>query len=277
MSWESLVKYSEGIIVTTACMASLFARLLISEEIDKCNSEIDKFHKQFGKDFFLEIHNHNIDEEIIIRNHFRNYGREKGIKVIAGTDCHYTLKEDKEIHNIYKQLSYNTVGKSDDDAFNGDGYHLLSYNEMLERFDIEEIENTNIIAEMCNVEIKHNEYHLPKFDTNGVDKYEYLKDMAYKGLERIGKSDNKEYIDRLESELEVIHLSKLEDYFLITADYIKWAENNNIMIGFGRGSASGGILSYLTGITKVDPIKHNLSFARMLNRGRLLQYNLDAT
>jgi DNA polymerase-3 subunit alpha len=182
-------------------------------------------------------------------------------------------KSDRQIHNIYKQLSYGSVGKSDDDAFEGEGYHLLDFDEFGELFTNEEAEYTLEIADKCNISIKHNEHHLPKFDTGGVPPYEYIKDLAYKGLKRIGKDTNKEYIDRLEYELNIIHLGGLEDYFLINSEVVNWCKNNNILVGPGRGSGAGSILGYCLGITTVDPIEYNLIFSRMLNAGRLMLFD----
>ena len=273
VTWESLFNYREGVLVTSACMASIFAQNLINGNTDECNTEIDKFKSVFGENFYLELHNHGIPEEVIIRDHFRNYGRENNIKTIAGTDAHMCRIEDLDTHKIFKQLAYGSVGKEADAGFDGDGYHLLSYDEMLSRFNKTEIDTTLEIADKCNVSIKHNEYHLPKFNTNGVDKYDYIKDLAYKGLKRIGKDTDQPYIDRLEYELGIVHMGKLEDYFLITADIIKWCKDSNVAVGPGRGSSGSSLLCYCIGITQLDPLQYNLQFSRMLNSGRLLQMN----
>lgn len=274
VSFESLNQYKEGIIVSSACLQGLPQQLLIAGEIDKCNSVIDKFHRMFGESYYLELHNHGVPEEEIVRNHFRNYGREKGIKVIAATDCHMVNISDRPIHNILKAISYNSIGKANDDAFDGDGYHLMSYEEMLERFNKEEIDNTNEIADKCDVSFDFIGYHLPKFPIPVEDKdsYEYLKDLCYKGLKEKSLEDKKEYVDRLEYELNMLHMADLENYILIVADYCNWCKENNIIVGPGRGSFAGSLISFLTGITKVDPLKYNLMFQRAVNTGRILQY-----
>lgn len=275
IDFELIKKYRDGIIASTACMAGYAQQLLLNGEVDACNAELDRFHSLFGDDFYLEIHNHNIPEEAVIRDHFRSYGREKGVKCIYGNDSHYILKQDKEIHNIFKQIAYNSVGMSSDDAFSGDGYWIMSRDELLERFTQDEIDNTQEIADKCNIGFKFTKYYLPQFDIpeKGKDAHEYLRDMCWDSLKRRGFADNKVYVDRLNYELGMLHMADLENYLLIVADYCSWARNNDIPVGPGRGSMGGSIVSWLTGITEVDPIHYGLLFGRAINVGRSLQYD----
>jgi DNA polymerase-3 subunit alpha len=269
---ELLFNNSEGIIVTSACMGGPISRAILDNDIDLAISRTKDFMKHFKDDFYLEVHNHGIEDETLSMNQIRNIANDLNCKIIAGTDAHMTLESDREIHNIYKQLSYGQVGKTNDDAFEGNGYHILSYEEMTQLFNQNEIDTTLEIADKCNISIKHNEYHLPKFDTGGMPVYEYIKDLAYKGLTRINKANDKEYIDRLEYELSIIHMGGLEDYFLIVSDIAGWCRKNDVPIGPGRGSSSGALLCFCLGITNIDPIKYGLQFGRMLNAGRLMQY-----
>jgi DNA polymerase-3 subunit alpha len=269
---ELLFNNSEGLIVASACMQGPFSRMFIDGDEDGSISSIKEFSEHFGDDFYLEVHNHGIEDETRAREFIRSTASDLKIKCIGSTDVHMVNKSDRQIHNIYKQLSYGSVGKSDDDAFEGEGYHLLDYEEYGELFTEDEAYNTLEIADKCNISIKHSEYHLPKFDTGGVLSYEYIKDLSYKGLKRIGKDGNKEYIDRLEYELNIIHLGGLEDYFLINSEIVNWCNENDILVGPGRGSGAGSLLGYCLGITTVDPITYNLIFSRMLNAGRLMQY-----
>lgn len=275
-----LSQFSEDIICTTACMSSLPARLLLNGQVDACNAELDMLHKMFGSDFYLEVHDHGItengvDPEQIIRDHYRNYGREKGIKVVPGTDVHFGRAEDKTFHNIFKQISYNSVGRGDDDGFSGSGYHIHSLAEMQAKFLQEEIDNTNEIAEKCSLDFKFTGYHLPKFDIPSRDKdaYEYLKDMCWAELKNKGLDKDQKYVDRLNYELRMLHLADLENYLLIVADYCQYCKNNGIPVGPGRGSMGGSIVSWLTNITEVDPLKYDLLFGRAINPGRSLQYD----
>jgi len=274
VNFEILKRYKDDIIVSTGCMQGIFQQLVLAGEIDKANQKIDEFYDLFRNDFYLEVHNHNIAEEVIIKDHFRNYGREKGIKIIAGTDVHMVNKSDKDIHTIFKQIAYNSVGKSDD-GFDGNGYHLLSYDEMLERFEEEEIHNTNEIADKCNIKFDFTGYYLPKYEVENSDKdvYEHLREVCYTSLDAKGLRGNQLYIDKLEHELNMLHMADLENYLLIVSDYCNWAKNNDIPVGPGRGSMGGSIVSWLTGITEVDPVKYGLLFSRAINVGRSLQYD----
>lgn len=267
-----LFNNSEGLIITAACMAGPFQQMLLADEKDQSILEIKSFIEHFNDDFYLEVHQHGIPEEEPIRDFFREMADELKCGIIGGVDSHYLNAEDKVIHNIFKQLAYNTVGKGNDDGFDGSGYHLFSPDEYGRTFTQREADYTLEIADKCNVTIDHNEYHLPKFNTSGEDTYEYIKRLSYDGLKRIGKDTNKEYIDRLEYELSIIHMGRLEDYFLIVSDTAVWCKDNDVAIGPGRGSSAGSLLCYCLGITQIDPIPYNLMFGRMLNAGRLMQY-----
>lgn len=272
---EILNRYKEGLVISSACCFSKFGQELVNGNVDSCNREIDSFKEMFGDDFYLEIMEHGIEEEYVIRDHYRQYGRDNGIKVISTTDSHYLNNSDKTFHNIFKQLAYGSVGKGNDDGFNGTGYHIWTEAEMLEKFYREELDNTNEIADKCNVNFKFTGYYLPKFNIPEPDKdpYEFLRDMCYRGLKEKGLDVKKEYVDRLEFELNVFHTSDLENYILIVADYMQWCKKNNIYVSPGRGSMAGALVCYLTDITKVDPLEYNLMLSRAVNPGRSLQYD----
>jgi DNA polymerase-3 subunit alpha len=182
-------------------------------------------------------------------------------------------KEDKEFHNLFKQLAYNTVGRHEDD-FPGTGYHLWTAAEMAEKFTATEIANTNEIASKCSTKFEFHKYHLPKFETPAnSDAYEYLYHLSMIGMVNRGLVGNKEYEQRLEYEMQQLHLTELEDYFLIVSDYVKWCKLSGIPVGTARGSGGGSLVAWLVGITEVDPLKYDLLFARAINPGRALQYD----
>lgn len=272
IDFNLLSKHKDDIIISTACLASKPAQLIMNEEYDKANEEIDRLHKLFGDDFYLEVHDHGIPEEELVRDHYRTYGRDNNIKIVAGTDTHYVLKEDKEIHNIFKQIAYNSVGNSDDDAFPGSGYYLWSYEEFQEKFNQDEIDNTVELTDKCNVEFNFDGYRLPEFKlpVDDKDTYEYIRELCYNSLKAKGLIENKTYIDRLEYELNMLHLADLENYLLIVSDYMSWCKKNNIYTSPGRGSMAGSIVSWLLQITEVDPLKYDLLFSRAVNVGRCL-------
>lgn len=270
---ELLFNNSDGLIVTAACMQGPFQQLLLSGDKDASLNEIKSFISKFKDDFYLEVHNHNIPEEMPIMEFFREVANDLKCGIIGATDVHFLNKEDKEIHNIFKQLAYGSVGKASDDGFDGTGYHILDFDEYGKLFTKQEADYTLEIADKCNVSIKHNEYHLPKYNTNGKNTFEYIRDLAYDGLKRINKSDSNEYKSRLDYELSIIHMGGLEDYFLIVADIMNWCKTNDVPYGPGRGSSAGSLLCYCLGITTIDPIRYDLMFSRMLNPGRLLKYD----
>lgn len=272
ISKQLLFDNSEGLIVCSACCFGHIQQLVLAGEKDQALEEIKSFVKHFGDDYYLEVHDHELEEEAPIREFFRQVSEDINCNIVAGTDAHYLLSSDKPIHNVFKQLAYGSVGTASDDGFNGTGYHIWTPEEMHVKFTQKEIDATCEIAEKCNISITHDRYHLPIFDTGGRNKYEFIKEYAYAGLVRLGLSTDKIYVDRLEYELSIIHMGQLEDYFLIVSDYINWCKNNDVITGTARGSSAGSLLAYCLGITGINPIKHKLIFGRMINKGRLLQY-----
>jgi DNA polymerase-3 subunit alpha len=273
IDWASLEKFKDGLICSAACVFGLPQQLYLNNQVDEAIAVIKRFKKMFGEDYYLEIADHNLEDEFKIKDWFRNIGQELDIKVIPTTDSHYLNPDEKEFHNIFKQLAYNSVGK-DNDGFDGKDYHVWSLAEMKAKFTDEEIANTLEVADKCNVKFDFSGYNLPEATLeDGLDKYEYLYKLSNEGMKRLGFDKDPVYIDRLEFEMTQIHLMDLEDYFLVVSDYIQWCRNNNIPTGPGRGSAAGCLVSYLIGITTIDPIKYGLMFARALNSGRALQYD----
>lgn len=270
-----LAEHHEGLIVTTACCFGMAAQHVINGRIDDAVAEIEALRSIFGEDFYLEVADHDIPDEVIVKDFFRNYGQENNIKVICATDTHYLNDGDKVIHNIFKQLAYGSVGTDNDDAFMGKDFHVWTPDEVALKFTQDEIDNTLEIASKCDVTITHNEYHLPIFDLpkEHSNPYEYIGELAWAGLKRIGKYDNVEYQERMRYELNILHLADLENYFLIVRDYVVWCKEAGIPVGPGRGSMGSSLVGYCIGITGVDPIEYKLIFARGINAGRLLQYD----
>lgn len=269
-----LNQYKEGLICSTACAFSYPAQLIVNNELDLANEHINTLHKMFKDDFYLEIMEHGFEDEVIVKNYYRNYGQENKIKVICTSDIHFLEKTDKEFHGIFKNISYSSGGDKDS-SFGGDGYHLHTFEEMKDKFLISELNNTLEIADKCDISFKFTNYKIPKFDIpeKNLDKFEYLSKLCMDGLKRLGKQDDKAYIDRLNLELNEVHLSDLEDYILVVADYCNWCKKNNIAVGPGRGSVGNSIVAILTGISEVDSVKYNLVYSRFLNSGRVLKFD----
>ena len=195
--------------------------------------------------------------------------KELGIPMVVTNDSHYINAEDAEAHDILLCIQTGKIVTDEDRMrYEGGQFYLKSPDEMEALFPYakEALENTNKIAERCNVEIVFGEQKVPKFDVpEGYDAFSYLKELCEKGLEKRYSPVTDELKERLSYELNTIKNMGYVDYFLIVSDFIKYAKDNDIPVGPGRGSAAGSIVSYCLEITNIDPIKFNLLFERFLN------------
>lgn len=229
--------------------------------------------------FYLELQDHGIPEQKTVNQGLMRMSQETGIPLVATNDVHYTLESDAQAHDIL--LCIQTQKKVADEnrmRYEGGQYYLKSPEQMYELFPYatEALENTQKIAERCNVTIEFGEYKLPKYDVpSGYSALDYLKKLCVEGLERRFTNPSQELRERLEFEIETIRSMGFVDYFLIVWDFIKFARDHEIMVGPGRGSAAGSIVSYSLGITNIDPIKYNLLFERFLNPERLTMPDID--
>lgn len=280
IDWELLEKYHEGLIALSACLAGPVARNFLRVGYDRAKEEALKYAKLFGEDnLYLELQDHGMAEQQDTNNALIKIHKETGLPLVCTNDLHYINKEDAEAHDIL--LCIQTGSKlSDEDRmrYEGGQFYLKSADEMYELFPYakEACENTNIIAERCNVEFEFHNYKLPKFPVpQGFSSYEYLKKLCIEGLENRYGSEYKKHINRLEYELDIINSMGFVDYFLIVWDFIKFAKDNDIVVGPGRGSAAGSIVAYSLRITDIDPIKYNLIFERFLNPERVSMPDID--
>lgn len=283
---EFLKNNSQGIIALSACLSGEVQAHVKNGNIKKAK-EAALFYKDTFKDgFYLEIQNHGIKEQVFVNDKIVEMSKELHIPLVATNDVHYINKEDAKAHDILLCIQ---TGKTVDDEnrmrYPSGEFYLKSPEEMYEMFSYvpEAIENTNKIAEECNYDYEFHKSKLPRFPLDeGIDPYEYLKELCYKGLrERYTNTDTsteegRTLVDRLEYELGVIKQMGYVDYFLIVWDFIRFARENNIMTGPGRGSAAGSIVAYTLGITKIDPIKYNLIFERFLNPDRVSMPDIDS-
>lgn len=280
VDYEVLEQYHEGVIALSACLAGIVASNLRKGFYEEAKKEALRLQEVFGENnFFLEIQDHGIPEQKTVNQGMLRLNRDTGIPLVATNDIHYTLASDEEPHDIL--LCIQTQKKVEDEnrmRYEGGQYYVKSPEEMEELFPYakEALENTNKIAERCNVEIVFGEYKLPSYDVpGGYSAWEYLQKLCNEGLEVRYPDPSDELRERLKYELETIHSMGFVDYFLITWDFIKYARDNGIMVGPGRGSAAGSIVSYTLGITNIDPIKYNLLFERFLNPERLTMPDID--
>lgn len=278
---ELLEKYHEGIICLTGCLAGEIPRLLISGEYEKAKETALWYKNIFGKNnYFLEIQNHGIEEEIRLIPEMNRLSQDTGIPLVATNDVHYVEKADAEVQKVLISIGTGrTVNDSSGIEFNSDDFYLKTEEEMRMLFSEyqQAVDNTEKIAKRCNVSFEYGQTKLPFFKIEGnPDHFQYFKEKCYEGLKkRYGANPDKIYTDRLEYELSVINKMGYVDYFLIVADYIAYAKKNGIPVGPGRGSGAGSIAAYCMDITGVDPIKYGLIFERFLNPERVSMPDLD--
>lgn len=278
---ELLEKYSDGLICLSACIAGEVASKLINHDYDGAKQTALKYSQIFGKDnYYIEIQNHGIREQIEILPQLYRLSKETGIPLAATNDSHYINKNDAETQNILMCIQLKkTIFEQNSLKFPTDEFYIKSTEEMAELFkDVPDaVTNTAKIAERCNVEFEFGVIRLPRFTAHGVnDNVKYFKQLCVAGLkEKYGSNVNENILDRLKYELKVIIEMGYTDYFLIVWDFIRYARENNIPVGPGRGSGAGSLCAYCIGITGIDPIKYNLLFERFLNPERVSMPDFD--
>lgn len=318
VDYEILKKYHEGLICLSACLAGEIPSALLKGNYDDARLKAENYINIFGHDnFFIEIQNHGLNEELRIHPDLLRLSKELGVPLAATNDCHYTLKEDSFAHDCLICLQNgNKVSDVKRMKYEKEKYYITSEEEMRDLFKFcpEAVDNTKIIADRCLAHLEFTrssygdliaaidsnkekgiiegdssyykdmvvkcEYHVPTFmPPQGFTNIEYIKKMTFDGLERkydLKNNENKDKItERANYELELIIKMGFVDYFLIVADYIRFAKENDIPVGPGRGSAVGSIVSYALDITDVDPIKFNLFFERFLNPERVSMPDID--
>ena len=277
---DLLVKYHEGLIALSACVGGELPQAVLNQDLEEAKKIIEFYIQTFGKDhYFIELQNHELPEEAAVRPILAALAEEYGVGLVATNDFHYTKKEDAPSQEIKLCISTgNTLEDSNRFRFSNNEFYCKSGEEMkkiLGSFP-GAIENTQKIAERCHVTLTFGEHKLPSFDVpEGETAAGYLQKLCEESLpERYPDFGEKEK-KRLAYELEVINQMGFADYFLIVMDFIRYAKNNGIPIGPGRGSAAGSIVSYLLHITEVDPLRFNLLFERFLNPERVSMPDID--
>ena len=278
---ELIEKHHEGIIALSGCLAGEIPRALSRGDYDAAKETALWYKSVFGDgNYFLEIQNHGIREQLDIIPDMLRLSKETGIPLVATNDAHYTNKEDSEVQQVLICIGTNHIlGEDTGLEFQTKEFYLKSEDEMLEAFESvpEAVNNTQIIAERCNVEFEFGNTKLPHFEVpNNMNHFDYFKNQCFYGLCQL-KGDNppEEYVKRLNYELEVINKMGYVDYFLIVSDFVKYAKSKSIPVGPGRGSGAGSLAAYTIGITGIDPIKYNLLFERFLNPERVSMPDFD--
>ena len=291
--FEVLEKYSEGIIVTSACPSSVLVKALENDEFAVAKKYIEWFKRVFNNDYYIEVMPHNPAE---INKQLIQLADEFSVEVVVTPDCHHSCAEQKEIQefklllnthvkidkehtyekskkkgNMMERLDY-LYGEDRQITFNKFDIHLLSYEEMKSAMEAQGIDRPDIYANTLKIAEKVGDYGIQE----GLDllpvQYKHpdkeLKELALEGLKERGHEGDQVYLDRLDEELKVIKDKKFGPYFLVVRNMITWAKKEGIMVGPGRGSAAGSLLCYVLRITDIDPIKHNLLFFRFINPER---------
>lgn len=281
---ELMRQHHEGIIATSGCISGEVCRFLLKNRYAEAKKAALEYEEIFGKgNFFLEIGmHHNVPDVARAQEGLTRIRKETGISFVATQDIHYACKDDAETHDVL--LAVQTGNKlSDPDrlSLKDDDFSMRSSEEMAElfknfEFGEEAIANTAAIAERCNLEIKLGEIHIPKFKTpEGISANEYFHTLIKERMPRRYPNITPEIETRLAYELGIIEKMGFIDYFLVVQDFVNWAKDHGIMVGPGRGSAAGSIISYILGITDLDPLRYNLLFERFLNPERIAMPDID--
>ena len=279
---ELLKRHHKGLICLSACLAGEILRYLSDNNYEAAKKTALEYKEIFGEgNYFIEIQNHGLREQIEILPKLYKLSAETGIPLAATNDCHYLTKEDSELQKLLICIQTGKVfGEPDTLEFATDEFYVKSADEMAKLFKGHEeaVSITAEIADRCNVDFNFDSgIKIPQFRTEGVtDNREFLRKLSFDGLYRhYGRDVQEDIIKRLEYELSVIEEKHFVDYFLIVWDFIRYARENDIPVGPGRGSGAGSLCAYCIGITGIDPIKYNLMFERFLNPERVSMPDFD--
>jgi len=281
---ELLKQHSSGLIALSACLLGRIPQLIVSKRMEEAENTALRYQEIFGKgNFYLELQDHpKITVQKTANDGLIAIAKKHGIPLVATQDSHYLRRDDADAQDILMLI--NTGARADDPerlTMKADDFSLRSQEAMIEAFkDVPEaIENTQKIADLCNFQFELGKTKLPSFQvpegkTQDLD--EYLKELAFEGAKKkYGENLNEEVINRLNYELAMIKQAGYASYFLIVQDFVRWAKENRIVVGPGRGSAAGSIVSYCSGITNVDPLKYKLLFERFINPERISPPDID--
>ncbi|MGN1003712.1 MAG: DNA polymerase III subunit alpha [Oscillospiraceae bacterium] len=278
---ELLRAHSEGLIALSACLAGEIPRRLLNGDYEGAKAHALEMRDIFGPDgYYLELQDHSLPEDAQVTAGIIRLHQETGIPLVATNDAHYLKREDARLQDVLMCIQ---MGKTVDDPdrmkFETDEFYIKSTEEMQALFSQwpEAIENTERIADACNLDFVFGEHHLPEFKLpeGETDSDSYFEKLCLQGFERRYPQGGEELKERLRFEMNMIRKMGFVDYFLIVSDFIGFAKSQQIPVGPGRGSAAGSMVSYCLNITDVDPIKYNLYFERFLNPERVTMPDID--
>ena len=277
---ELLAKHHDGLIALSACLAGAIPQYLLEEDYEQAKAYALKMADIFGEgNFYLELQDHGIDEQRPVNQGVRRIARETGLPLVVTNDAHYLRREDAETQDVLLCIQTGkTVDEENRMKFQTQEFYLKSEDELRELFPgcDEAFENTVRIAERCNLEFTFHEYHLPSFPVpEGFTNEEYFRKLCYDGFRERYDNPPESYVERLEYEIGVISRMGYVNYYLIVWDFIRYAKEQGIPVGPGRGSGAASIVAYCMHITEVDPMKYALIFERFLNPERVSMPDFD--
>ncbi len=275
-----LEAHHEGLIALSACLAGAVPQYLMGENYDSAKEYALKMASIFGEDnFYLELQDHGIEEQRPVNQGIMRLARETGLPLVVTNDAHYLRKEDAKMQDILLCVQTGkTVDEENRMRFQTEEFYLKSEEELKQLFPNcgEAFENTVKIADRCNLDFTFHEYHLPSFPVpEGYTNEEYFRELCMTGFRERYMDPPQEYLDRLEYEIGVISRMGYVNYYLIVWDFIRYAKEQGIPVGPGRGSGAASIVAYCMHITEVDPMKYALIFERFLNPERVSMPDFD--
>lgn len=279
IDYDLLEQHAEGLVCLSACLAGDIPQALLANNYDGALAYARRLQGMFGEDFYIELQNHNIPEQLKVLPGLRKIAAEIGAKCVATNDVHYVSPDDAEAQDVLLCIQTQTfVDDQNRMRMEGQQFYLKGEDEMLLALpdDAEAIANTAEVVEKCNLEIAFGVRRMPAFTApDGMENADYLRKLCAEGMAKKMPDADREARDRLDYELGVVVQMGFVDYFLIVWDFIHYAKVHGIMVGPGRGSGAGSLAAYCLDITDVDPIKYNLLFERFLNPERISMPDFD--
>lgn len=280
IDFELLSEHAEGLIVLSACLAGEVPRAILAGDYEGAKRIAQKYLDVFGRDhYYIEIQDHGLADQKRSNPQLIKLAKEMGIGLVATNDIHYVNREDAEAQDILMCIQMErTVDDPDRMRFESVDFFVKSPEEMEALFSYipEALENTQKIADRCRVDFDFNARHLPSFEVpEGKTHIGYLTELCEQGIKKRYAEVTDEIKERLNYELSVIDNMGFVDYFLIVWDFIRFAKSHDVLVGPGRGSAAGSVVSYALEITGIDPFQYNLIFERFLNPERISMPDID--
>ena len=276
---ELIRQYNEGLIALSACVAGEIPQMILQGDYESAKNKALEMAEMFQDRFYLEIQDHGLAVQTQVNQGILRIARETGLPVVVTNDAHYLSREDAELQDVLMCIQMQkTVDDPDRMKFETDEFYLKDEEEMRKLFPNlpEAYENTQVIADRCNVEFTFGSYHLPEFQLpEGYTNVAYFRKLCLEGFAKRYPDAPEAYRKQLDYEMQMIEKMGYVDYFLIVADFVDFARRSGIPVGPGRGSAAGAIVSYCLYITDLDPIKYNLVFERFLNPERVSMPDID--